>query len=145
MSTQNILLEALDNWANVYLLRSMSAYLDYLKTTGISLQQAYALTFIYYNGPSKISRICEHMLVSAPAASQMVDRLEKQDLVRRVAEPGDRRVRNVVLSEQGQHFVRQSIAARQNWTREIPEELEAQQMDQISEALRLLTSIYQKR
>ena len=60
-----------------------------------------------HNGPSKVSDICEHMMVSAAAASQMVDRLEKQNLVERVADLEDRRVRNVVLTEQGDRFVQQ--------------------------------------
>ena len=142
MSSQNTFLNAMENWANVYLFRSLSAYFDYLKTTGISMQQAYALTFIHYNGPSKMTKICEHMLVSAAAASQMVNRLEKQGLVQRAVDPGDRRVRKVLLSDQGQRFVRQSIEARQSWTKEIPGNLNEEQLDQISAALQLLTSIY---
>jgi len=145
MSSQTIFLKAMENWANVYLFRSFSDYFDFLKSTGISMQQAYALTYIHYNGPSKISKICEHMMVSAAAASQMVDRLEKQDLVQRMADPGDRRVRNVVLSDQGQSFVQQSIEARQSWIKEIPTDLDEAQLDQISAALQLLTSIFQER
>ena len=144
MSSQDNFLDAMENWANTYLFRSLSDYFDYLKTTGISMQQAYALTFIYYHGPGKISEICEHMMVTAAAASQMVDRLEKQNLVERTAEPGDRRVRNVVLSADGESYVKQSIAARQQWMKEIPLELSAEQLDQISAALQLLTSTYRE-
>ena len=144
MSSQNNFFEAMENWVNIYLFRSLSEYFDYLKKTGISMQQAYALTYIHYNSPSKITEICEHMMVSAAAASQMVDRLEKQDLVERTAEPGDRRVRNVLLTNQGESFVKQSIEARQNWVREIPAELSEEQLDQISAALQLLSSVYQE-
>lgn len=144
MSSQDNFLDAMENWANTYLFRSLSDYFDYLKTTGISMQQAYVLTFIYYHGPGKISEICEHMMVTAAAASQMVDRLEKQNLVERTAEPGDRRVRNVVLSADGESYVKQSIAARQQWMKEIPLELSAEQLDQISAALQLLTSTYRE-
>ncbi len=108
------------------------------------MQQAYALTFLHYNAPSKISEICDHMMVSAAAASQMVDRLEKQDLVARIPEPGDRRVTNVVLSEQGQAFVTQSIEARRSWVKETPAELSQDQLDEISSALQLLISVYRK-
>ena len=144
MSSQNNFIEAMENWVDIYLFRSLSEYFDYLKNTGISMQQAYALTYIHYNSPSKITDICEHMMVSAAAASQMVDRLEKQDLVERTAEPGDRRVRNVLLTNQGESFVKQSIEARQNWVREIPAELSEEQLDQISAALQLLSSVYQE-
>jgi len=136
---------AMEEWANVYLGRSLSDFFVFLKSSGISMQQAYALTFLHYNAPSKISEICEHMMVSAAATSQMVDRLEKQNLVTRISEPGDRRVRNVVLTEQGQRFVLQGIEARRGWVKKVPSELNRDQLDQISSALQLLISVYQER
>lgn len=144
MSSQKNFINAMENWANVYLFRSLAEYFEYLKTTDISMQQAYVLTFIHYNGPSKISEICEHMMVSAAGASQMVSRLEKQDLVKRTTEPGDRRVRYVVLTEAGEIFVNQSIEARQNWVNEIPIDLSVEQLNQIASALQQLTSVYQR-
>ena len=144
MSSQNDFLNVMENWASIYLFHSLTEFFNYLKLTDISMLQAYALTFIFYKGASKISDLCEHMMVSAAAASQMVDRLEKQNLVERIAEPGDRRVRNVVLSNQGENFVKQSIEARQSWVKEIPAKLNEEQLDQISTALQLLTSIYQE-
>ena len=144
MSTKDIYLKAMEEWANIYLGRSLSEYFVFLKSIGISMQQAYALTFLHYNEPSKISEICEHMIVSAAAASQMVDRLEKQNLVTRIPEPGDRRVRNVVLTEQGKRIVRQSIEARRSWVKEAPVELNEDQLDQISSALQLLISVYRE-
>jgi len=144
MTSQNNFLNAMENWVNVYLFRSLSEYFDFLKNNGISMQQAYVLTFVHYNGPSKIPDICEHMMVSAAAASQMADRLEKVNLVKRIPKPGDRRVRNVVLTQQGESFVRQSIEARQCWVNEIPVNFSDDQLDQISDALQLLSSIYQE-
>ena len=144
MPSQDNLIKAMENWANIYLFRSLSAYFDYLKITGVSMQQAYALTLIHYNGPRRISEISEHMMVSAAAASQMVDRLEKRGLVERTANPGDRRVRTVILSDEGKSFVVRSIQARQSWAKEIPTELSEVQMEEISAALQLLTLAYQE-
>ena len=141
MSSQTKFLEALDSWANAYMYRSMTDYFDYLKNTRVSMQQAYALTYIYYHGRAKISDICEHMLVSPAAASQMVDRLEKSGLVERTLEPDDRRVRNVALSAEGESFVSGSIAARQNWVKEIPAELSDAQLDEIAKALNRLVRV----
>ena len=144
MSSQNDFLNVMESWASIYLFHSLTEFFNYLKLSDISMLQAYAMTFIFYKGSSRISDLCEHMLVSPAAASQMVDRLEKQNLVERTAEPGDRRVRNVVLSDQGENFVKQSIEARQSWVKEIPAKLSEEQLDQISTALQLLTSIYQE-
>jgi len=144
MSSQEKFQKTMENWANLYLFRSLSDYFDFLKTAGISLQQAYALTYIYYHSPSKISEICAHMLVTAAAASQMVDRLEKQDMVGRIADPEDRRVRNVVLTAEGKNIVEKSIKARQSWIREIPVGLRDDQLDEITAALQMLISTYQE-
>jgi DNA-binding MarR family transcriptional regulator len=142
MSSQDNFLKAMENWANIYLFQSFTEFFDYLKRSDLSMHQAYVLTFIFYNGPCKISDLCEHMTVSAAAASQMVDRLEKQNYVKRASEPGDRRVRNVVLSATGEKIVRQSIEARQRWIIEIPTELSREQQDQIAAALEVLVSAY---
>jgi DNA-binding MarR family transcriptional regulator len=144
MSIKNNYLEVLEEWANLYLRRSLSDYFVFLKSTGVSMQQAYALTYLHYNAPCKISEICELMMVSPAAASQMVDRLEKQNLVTRIPEPGDRRVRNVVLSEQGIRFVLESIEARREWVKEVPIELSAGQLDRITTALQSLISAYRE-
>ena len=144
MSSQNDFLNVMESWASIYLFHSLTEFFNYLKLSDLSMLQAYALTFIFYKGSSKISDLCEHMMVSPAAASQMVDRLERQNLVERTAEPGDRRVRNVVLSDQGENFVKQSIEARQSWVKEIPAQLSEEQLDQISTALQLLTSIYKE-
>ncbi len=144
MSSKNDFINAMENWANIYLFRSLSHYFDFLRSSHVSMQQAYALTFIHYQGPSNISKICEHMMVSAAAASQMVDRLEKQNLAKRKTASGDRRVHNVMLTESGVNFVKASITARENWIKDIPAHLSDHQLDQIVFALQQLTSAYQK-
>jgi DNA-binding MarR family transcriptional regulator len=145
MSTPNELLESMEEWVNIYVFRSLTGFFDQLKISGLSLQQVYVLTFIYYQGPSNISRICERMMVSAPAVSQMADRLEKQNLVSRKFIPGDRRVRVVELSPKGEKLVKQSIAARQSWMKEIPSALNEKQRKQISDAFQTLISISKKK
>ena len=80
-------------------------FFNNLKHSELSLLQAYALTHLFFKGPIKISELCEHMLVSPGAASQMVDRLEKLEMVARIADPKDRRVRKVVVLEKGERFV----------------------------------------
>jgi DNA-binding MarR family transcriptional regulator len=144
MSHQEKLIEAIEDWANLYMFRSLSEYFSFLNSTSIPMQQAYVLTFIFHNGPSSISKICEHMTVSPAAASQMVDRLAKQNMVKRVHDKKDGRVRNVTLTERGEIFVQDSIAARQNWVKEVPSKLNNVQVEQIALALKQLSAAYQK-
>ena len=144
MADQQEFIGLLENWANIYMFRSLSEYFDFLKTAGISIQQAFVLTFLFYNGPSKVAEICEHMMGTTAAASQMVKRLESQDFVIRTIDSADRRVRNVLLTEAGRRFVQQSIAARQDWIRELRFDFNAAQLDEIAGVLEQLTSVIQE-
>lgn len=145
MAPQNNILTLVETWASIYLFRSLTEFFNYLKITGLSMQQAYALTYVYYNGPSKISTLCEHMMVSSAATSQLVDRLEKQDLVERTPEPGDRRVRNVVITDKGKHFVEGSITARKKWVEDIPVNLDHEEQQQVSAALQILITNFRQK
>lgn len=79
------------------------------------------------------------MQVSPAGASQMVERLVQQGLVRRTESPSDRRVRQVHLTEKGGQMVETSIAARQKWVEELTAALTDEQMALIGSALRILT------
>lgn len=142
MTSQDDLIKAVEKWASIYLSQSLADFFVFLRQSEFSLLQAYALTYIFYHGPSKISELGDYMMVSTAATSQMVDRLEKQGLVNRTANPGDRRVRNVILSSTGEEFVRQSIEARQSWIKTLPAKLSPNQQQQISTALDLLNSSF---
>ncbi len=143
MILEDKITRSMERWAEIYMANSLAGFFKYLRQVELSMQQAHALTFLYYNGPCKVSALCEHMLASPAAASQMVDRLEKNGLVFRTSEPGDRRVRNVSLSEQGQSLVQNSIAARQSWLEDIPNKLSPMQQKRVSEALEILISVNQ--
>jgi DNA-binding MarR family transcriptional regulator len=144
MSSQKDFLKTLEKWASIYMSHSLTQFFNYLKRSDLSMLQAYALTYIHYNAPCKISDLGEHMNVSTAATSQMVDRLEKQNMVKRIQEPGDRRVRNIVLSHQGEKFVQQTIKARLSWLKEIPSKLSEEQQEQVMESLQILVSIYEE-
>ena len=144
MSFQKDFLETLEKWASIYMVHSLTQFFNYLKQSDLSMLQAYALTFIYYNSPCKISDLGEHMMVSAAATSQLVDRLEKQGMVNRTDKPGDRRVRNIVLSQPGENFVIQSIKARQSWLKDIPPKLSSADQKRVAASLKLLVSLYEE-
>ena len=77
------------------------------------------LVHLYYRGPREVMGFADLMQVSPAGASQMVERLVQQGLVHRVESRGDRRVRQVHLTEAGRQMVETSIAARQKWVEEL--------------------------
>ena len=138
MTSKTEFLNTIENWAKLYFFQSLTDFFNYLKQTELSLLQAYALAYLYYKGPIKISELCEHMMVSPGAASQMVDRLEKLEMVARLSDPEDRRVRKVALLEKGDKFMQENFAFSQNWLSEIPTNITPEQEGQITAVLSIL-------
>ena len=99
---------------------------------------------LFFTGPIKISELCEHMMVSMGAASQMVDRLEKLEMVERIADPEDRRVRKVVVLDKGKKFVQDNFAFSQSWLDEISANINPEQEEQITATLSILMQSFGK-
>ena len=138
MTTQNDPMETMENWAKLYFFQSLTDFFNYLKQTELSLLQAYALAHLFFKGPLKMSDLCEHMMVSPAAGSQLIDRLEKLEMVERVSEPGDRRVRKIIVLEKGKNFVQENFRFSQSWMTEIPANVTPEQVTQITEVLSML-------
>jgi DNA-binding MarR family transcriptional regulator len=144
MTSQTEFLETVENWAKLYFFQSLTEFFNYLKHSELSLLQGYALTYLFFKGPLKISELCDHMMVSLGAASQMVDRLEKLEMVERIADPEDRRVRKVVVLDKGKKFVQENFAFSQSWLSEIPANINPEQEEQITATLSLLMQSFGK-
>jgi DNA-binding MarR family transcriptional regulator len=138
MTSQTDFLETVENWAKLYFYQSLTDFFNYLKHSELSLLQAYALTYLFFKGPIKISELCEHMRVSPGAGSQLVDRLEKLELVERIPDPQDRRVRKVRVLEKGERFVQENFIYSQSWLSEIPTNITPEQEAQITNLLSIL-------
>ena len=138
MTAQNNYVETMENWAKLYFFQSLTDFFNYLKQTELSLLQAYALAYLFFKGPLKMSDLCEHMLVSPAAASQLIARLEKLEMVTRVSDPADRRVRKIILLDKGKDFVQENFRFSQSWIGEIPANLTPEQAAQVTEVLAML-------
>lgn len=144
MTSQTEFINTVENWAKLYFFQSLTDFFNYLKQSELSLLQGYALTHLFFKGPIKISELCEHMMVSLGAASQMVDRLEKLEMVERIADPEDRRVRKVVVLDKGKKFVQENFAFSQSWLSEIPSNINPEQEEQITATLSILMQSFGK-
>lgn len=128
-------MQTMENWAKLYFFQSLTEFFNYLKQTDLSLLQAYALAHLFFIGPLKMSDLCEHMMVSPAAASQLIDRLEKLEMVERISDPDDRRVRKIAVLEKGKNFVQENFRFSQSWITEIPADITPEQVAQITEVL----------
>jgi DNA-binding MarR family transcriptional regulator len=62
-----------------------------LKPLGISAEQAHILTVLAVEGPMTMGTLQRLLALSSPTLTGAIDRLEAQELVRRVPSPDDRR------------------------------------------------------
>jgi DNA-binding MarR family transcriptional regulator len=106
---------ALQEWVEVTMRRSMRNVMRYIKESGLSMSQMGALFHLHRQGSCGVSDLGEHLSVTSAAASQLLDRLVEQGLILRSEDPQDRRLKQVVLTEQGMRVIHESLLARQGW------------------------------
>ena len=70
----------------------------------MSFSQLTAVMHIFMNGPQTISGIARSVDITHNAASRMVDRLVKADLLSRKEDPDDRRQKKIELTQLGRSF-----------------------------------------
>jgi DNA-binding MarR family transcriptional regulator len=86
-----------------------------LEATELTLTQCKVLTALV-PGPEGEPQAAKHVAArtgaSLPTLSRAIDALVRRDLVLREADADDRRVRNLVLTEQGERLARQLLSTR---------------------------------
>jgi DNA-binding MarR family transcriptional regulator len=65
-----------------------------------------------YGGPRAMSNLSRELGISLSAMTQIADRLERAELVKRVAEGSDRRIRCLQLTHHGEEVMQQREQAR---------------------------------
>jgi DNA-binding MarR family transcriptional regulator len=137
MQSVDPFVNTLGEWIEVFMRRSMHNFICYSKEKGLSMSQIGAL-FRIFRGKSSVSDISDNLGVTSAAASQMLERLVQQGLILRKEDPNDRRVRQIVLTDQGRQILQESLAARQGWLENLSHTLSDSQREQIMAALNIL-------
>jgi DNA-binding MarR family transcriptional regulator len=71
-----------------------------------------ALRTLKRHGTMRLSELSDHLHIAPRSTTEVVDALESRDLVRRRADPGDRRATLVEVTEQGTGLLEAIRAAR---------------------------------
>ena len=139
MSISEQLNLALREWVAIFMRRSMHEFLRLRRESSISMAQLRTLMHLHFHGVCQISDIGIDLDVSAPAASQMVDRLVNMGFMERAEDPEDRRVKRINITERGRELVHNGIEARLKWMQDLANNLTPKQQSEILNALRTLT------
>ena len=129
---------ALEEWIEVSMHRSMRNFIHYARKSGLTMSHMGALFHIHREGRCGVTELGNHLDVSSAAASQMLERLVQQDLILRMEDPDDRRVKKIVLTDKGERLLKDGIRARQSWVEELTQTLAPDEKDTIRVSLKVL-------
>lgn len=103
--------EVLDRFAEVMSSHLIEHYRKYLTELDLTLPQAQALR-ILRRGACPTGMLAAELRISAPAVTQLTDRLFRKELIQRQMASGDRRSVIVGLSDKGEQVVSQFRSRR---------------------------------
>lgn len=78
----------------------------------ITPPQFNALQFLVYEGEMTVSELSAKLYLAPSTITDLVDRMEKNDLVRRIRDTKDRRVVKLQVNEKGNTLISEVIAKR---------------------------------
>ena len=139
MATDQTLNQVLHEWIEIYMQRSFRDFKRFMDESDLSVSQVGTIMHLHHCGNAGISDVAEHLGITAPAVSQMVDRLVQQGVLERTEDPQDRRSKQISLTARGKALVEDGIRFRQQWMEHITTAFTPAEQEGIIEALTLLT------
>lgn len=104
----------------------------------ITPPQFVALQWLNEYGDMTIGELSDRMHLACSTTTDLIDRMEKNELVNRVKDEQDRRVVRIHLKDKGQTIIREVIKKRQTYLAEMLEDFSCEQVDVLEENLSLL-------
>ncbi|WP_066292669.1 MarR family winged helix-turn-helix transcriptional regulator [Bacillus sp. FJAT-29937] len=92
---------------------------EILSNYKITPPQFVALQWLFEEGDMTIGELSNKMYLAFSTTTDLVDRMEKNNLVRRVKDPNDRRVVRIHLLEEGERIIDECIKKRQLYLKEV--------------------------
>lgn len=88
---------------------------EILSDHGITPPQFLALHWLFEEGDMTIGELSAKMYLAFSTTTDLIDRMEKNNLVKRVKNDKDRRVVQIHLLEEGEKLVNQTLEKRKNY------------------------------
>lgn len=111
---------------------------EILSNYTITPPQFIALQWLHESGDMTIGDLSTKMYLAFSTTTDLVDRMEKNELVQRVRDENDRRVVRIHLLHEGERIIQEVILKRQNYLRDITQEFNAEEFEQLSRTLQKL-------
>jgi len=124
-------------WRVVRVAHELEARLEAaLSTAGLSMAKAGLLRCLAEaSEPMPLSEVAVHSQCVRSNITQLMDRLEADGLVKRVADPGDRRVRRAALTAAGRKAHQESLRIMESHERDVARGLSREEAAALTQAL----------
>ena len=108
----------------------------------LSVPHFRALVFVRHHADASLSALAEHVGLSLPAASRMVETLVRRDLLQRRARHSDRRSVSLSLTRRGKAVLRAALQATQAALAERFDTLSTLELTLVSQAMGILSRVF---
>ncbi|WP_052654547.1 MULTISPECIES: MarR family winged helix-turn-helix transcriptional regulator [Planococcus] len=105
---------------------------EILNSYTITPPQFVALQWLFEHGDMTIGDLSNKMYLAFSTTTDLVDRMEKNELVVRVREEQDRRVVRIKLLKEGERIIEEVIQKRQDYLETVLEDFSADEVEQFS-------------
>ena len=110
----------------------------------LSVPQFRTLTFVNRNPEISLSHLADHLGLTLPSASKLVDGLVTQKIITRREAKEDRRRLTLALTKSGEDILHEARSATQNHLKDVLRELTADELSTIIRAMNLLQPLFMK-
>jgi DNA-binding MarR family transcriptional regulator len=126
------------------IMRSIRSEMRSHRGHNLSVPQFRTLTFVNRNPEGSLSDLADHLGLTLPSVSKLVDGLVKQKLITRRESTTDRRRLTLSLTKDGEDILRAARAATQDHLKDVLRELSADELSAIIRGLTLLQPLFAK-
>ena len=112
---------------------------EILSNYTITPPQFVALQWLHESGDMTIGDLSTKMYLAFSTTTDLVDRMEKNELVQRIRDENDRRVVRIHLLPEGERVIQEVIIKRQDYLRDLTaDEFNAEEFEQLLKNLQKL-------
>jgi MarR family transcriptional regulator, organic hydroperoxide resistance regulator len=108
---------------------------ELLSNYTITPPQFVALQWLFEDGDMTIGELSNKMFLACSTTTDLVDRMEKNQLVVRVKDPNDRRVVRIHLLEEGERIIDEVIKKRQVYLQEVLKDFSGEEIISLKNGL----------
>jgi len=120
----------------IVLSRAYRAISDYTNASGVNPTEFAVLELLYHKGDQPLQHIGDKILLASGSITYVVDKLEKKELLKRIACPSDRRVTYAQITDKGKEFLEGIFPEHQERIENLLDDLTVEEKTTVIELLK---------